>query len=314
MSWRGSSFFIRSVRTHVGEYRPGVAWLALCLALLAFSSSLLGAENPPLPCLWLHARERWVQPDGTVGQRYAIRLLGTESPAGQHCTGLRAFWRAVGRGNPPGGLFYPLPLRCKAAGCFADVHSPGPVFFEVLVQGRCGELSCSAQASGFLYGRKTASGPDAEATAPSKGYDPRPRLVLRPSPAHYYPQTGETYLFRYTAPAVPFAGEEGLHHARLNILSEQGTAIQEILPVNGEYSYTPAHEPALDRQGPEAAVERVLLVRERVNSGHTATFTLRLHRSRTAHLHRRYGLALFAGVAVLTFTLVLARKKQVWRR
>ena len=128
-------------------------------------------------------------------------------------------------------------------------------------------------------------------------------MRLSPDPSHYWPQTGMTYRFTY----------QGLGKATgaAQVIENQRHLDSITIDPQGVFSYTPPHDPDLDREGPSAYKQTVLLVEQQAGRETiTSTFTLLLHRSRYGHHRLLPGLALIVLVALAVLFGVIRKRRK----
>lgn len=141
------------------------------------------------------------------------------------------------------------------------------------------------------------------------GHALRPAIRLTPAVHHYWMQTGQSYHFTY-------AGMGPNPTSAVIIDPDNGDGSFKTVsldPENG-LAVTPAHEPALDRAGPRASMEKVLLIREvdgdaQQKMEYRTTYTLNLHRSRYGHRKPAPGMALFFLAAASTAIVTVHARK-----
>ncbi|MDR0477813.1 MAG: hypothetical protein LBH14_07765 [Desulfobulbaceae bacterium] len=277
----------------------------VCADAQALGASVLG-----IPALVIHNGGHEVFSDGTLLARYRLSFDG-ENPNGR-CQDIQAFWRP-GSAFQPGRRWLPLPIRCDSQNCEAEIHMGGIVFLTLLAQARCAGIFYQAQTIDTLHARNFAPG-GSWAAAGGEPASVIPSLELIPAPAHYYPQTGMTFSFRYPKAE---SNLEITSNDVAGIIDAGGTGSNGVAMKSGDFSFTLSHDPALNRQGFEATSERIIVVRERAVGAHTgqvSAFTLNVHRSRYAFLRPESGMALFVAVAAVSVALVISLKKQSWRR
>ena len=251
--------------------------------------------------LVIHSQVHETLADGALAAHYRLSFQG-ENPFGR-CQDIQVFWRP-GSVFRPGSAWFPLPARCDAESCGVTIRVDGMVFLTLLAQVRCAGVLYQAQTIDSLHAvnakAKNGAAPLPLAEAPVAV---RPALALVPAPSHYFPQTGMTFSFHYQE------ATDGLDTA-----TNDGAALLGAIDERGDFQFTPSHDESLNRRGFEATSERIIQVSERRPGGPVSTFTLNVHRSRDAFLHRKSGIMLFIGVALASAALVFFLKKQSWRR
>jgi hypothetical protein len=256
--------------------------------------------------LWVAYGPQIRTPDGAVTQRFYIRSGGGSSDAARPQDGdvsdVRAFYRFGNRrGLQP--TFHRARILHQDGDLYLDVSCPVMARVEVMVtatlSGCQGATRLTAQTTIFLFG-KAADNPNLAAADPRTL--PRPPLHLRPDSGLYWMQTGATYAFTYNGP-YPAA-------ATVRVL-ENHRQIDSLVPAaNGDFVYTPAHDPRLDRAGPDAGKATVLLVLTAEGERECrSAYTLLLHRSRHGHLRLWPGLSLF-GVTAAAIGLLVGHQRR----
>jgi hypothetical protein len=275
--------------------------LPLTLPLHGFAS----ASGCP-PYIWLAFGEQSRLPDGSVRQHYHIRKSGTSLPESTMSHGLQAFYR-LGSRTTQGQDFFPAPVVCREGDCSLDITSSTTARLEVYVVGTCENRHFMAQTVQALFGKAGASPTSAPALLSNPIVD-LPHLSLAPSYSDYYMQTGQTYNFSY-------AGHGSAAETVSVFERQQRLAAAVTLEPTGDFAFTPSRDPGLDSTGPQASKETVLLIQETANNrGYATTFTLLLHRSRSAQLQLLPGGILFGLTAAAILALVIVMKKRPWYR
>ena len=168
------------------------------------------------------------------------------------------------------------------------------VFAEAEIEGR----PHFAQTRLILYGQAKEVERDEES-----GEGPRwPEFRVRSNGESYWPQTGHEF-------SVSFSGEE---NGYMEIRNGRGELLDEVHDSGEGYTYTPAHDPALNRAGTTASKPLLFVVR--INEGGSASYTQIVHRSRFAGMNKQAGLSVFAAAFALSgLTVILTRRKaQPW--
>jgi hypothetical protein len=168
------------------------------------------------------------------------------------------------------------------------------VFARAEIQGR----PHYAQTAFNLYGRAGAG----EAPEPSRlSQAPDwPEFLVGSDGPLYWPQTGQTF-------TLQLKGDQNAA-ARLAVW-DGGRRVAELLPGAAGFQYQPAHDSALDRAGDAASKPLVFVLP--IDNGGLASFTLFVHRSRSAGRDLPAGLGLFSAAAAVSGALVwLARRRR----
>jgi hypothetical protein len=251
--------------------------------------------------LWIAYGPQTRTPDGAVTQRFYIRSGGRPSEAVRPQDGdfsdVQAFYRFGNhRGLQP--TFYRALILDQDGELYLDVATPVMARVEVMVTARLsgsqGATRLAAQTTIFLFGKKVGN-PNPTASEPLTL--PLPWLHLLPDHGHYWMQTGATYAFTFNGPNPAGTTVRVLENRR---------QIDSLVPAaNGDFVYTPPHDPRLDRTGPDAGKSTVLLVHaEEGGRELRSAYTLRLHRTRHGHQRLWPGLVLFGFTAAATGIVV----------
>ena len=155
-----------------------------------------------------------------------------------------------------------------------------------------------AQTRLTLYGQSKETDKNREGSGEGPYW---PDFQVRSSGGLYWPQTGQEF-------SVSLNREI---QKNMEVWSGAGELLGEINCSGTVYTYTPPHDPALNRAGTNAS--KPLIFVARINEGGAASFTQIVHRSRFAGLNKKAGLTVFTAAFLLfCLTAVLARRKQSW--
>ncbi|WDP91023.1 MAG: hypothetical protein HUN04_15500 [Desulfobacter sp.] len=178
--------------------------------------------------------------------------------------------------------------------------------------GRAGDRILTASAVFFLWGNsktpaeRIPAGQDARAALAAL-----PFVALSPDRGGYWPQTGQAFRFRLrqggpdSSETTPEGGFKVVERETLRPLPPDGTHI-------------PAHDLDLNRQGAAAFRQDIvftdLIFTDRVGGGQRvrASYTLKLHRSRTAQDNHMAGWAAMGGSLCLFTGWVLIKRRRPW--
>lgn len=275
-----------------GAQYPGTSWCGQAVS---------SADCPAF--LWIAYGPQSKEKDGSLTQRFHIKGPdGYLAGQGDAKMSLSAFYlsrRARGKGPCHR---YPAAIKNEAGPPFLDITTGRFSRIELHVSALCGKRSYRAATVLFMFGKSgeqtTQPLPSAPELRPQEPY-----LHLRPERGHYWMQTGQTFRFVY------LGASKGSGVVR--VMEEQRRVGSVEIDPQGAFSYTPAHDRKLDRAGPSASKQAVLLVEEPTAQGIVSnTFTLLLHRSRYGHHQLLPGLALFALVALGVLFCVMRKRKR----
>ena len=159
-----------------------------------------------------------------------------------------------------------------------------------------------AQITFILYGQtaETEKEPRNLDSAENSSEGPAwPEFRVRSNAEFYWPQTGHEF-------SVNFNGEAA--DDWLEVRGENGELLDVINGSENSFTYTPAHDPALNRLGPTAAKPVIFVTRN--GEGGSASFTQMVHRSRFGGMNKRAGVTVFAVSFLLSgLTAWLARRR-----
>ncbi|MCP4686816.1 MAG: hypothetical protein GY859_02135 [Desulfobacterales bacterium] len=264
------------------------------------SAGLDAADAECPPYIWIAHGGQMRQPDGAVTQRYHIRGPGGAWPDCERGPDLRAVYHLRERFSREESV-YIAAISCKNGDMHLDIDCGANARLELFVGGTCGRARYMAQTSQHLFGEASSGAARVPAPADASPGD-APRLNLTPSPGHYWMQTGETYQFNYTG------GGSAVKAA--TILENQKRIADIPMSDDGAFAYIPPHDSRLDREGPSAFKDTVVLVEESGDGRRfAAAHTLLLHRSRTGHFRMGPGLVLFGGSAAFITLLVFYKRR-----
>nr|NJM04410.1 hypothetical protein [Desulfobacula sp.] len=251
--------------------------------------------------IWIGCGEQTRVKNGAVTQRYYVR---TDPDTCLNCThgiDYQAFYQFQTSSKKQPYRFAPslskedyyrVPIQCGRDGLYFDITAETNTRIELYVFGTQGSKRLSAKIVHALFG-KAPSRESRDRGEVSRLPEDFPDLRLRPSPGIYYMQTGQAYGLDYTG--------AGAQAGTLSVL-ENGQHIEDLsVSPDGGFSYTPPHDPKLDRAGSYEFKETVALVKEITPEGdYITSHTLLLHRSYLGRLRLQPGLALF-GATILVF-------------
>ena len=171
------------------------------------------------------------------------------------------------------------------------VQSDEYLMADVFARAEIGGRPHFAQTRLTLYGQGKDTGRERESLGDDPGW---PQFRVR-SDGTYWPQTGDAFSL-----SVSGAKADGC----LEIRDPQGELVAEVRASEDVYTYTPLHDPALNRAGPSAS--KPLIFVARLDEGGAASFTQLVHRSRYGLRDKKAGLAIFA-LAILASCLTAWR-------
>lgn len=281
-----------------------IPWDGPARQYLPSPSEALAADCPA--CIWIDYGEQTRRRDGGVVRRHRIRGDRDEADLGGlglearvrflHIEGLDT-WKPTD---------YRIPVECDPGGCHLDISASANTGMELYVHGTCQDKG-SPEATNYLAQTRYTLYGNADPTPPSLPIpeenrpDTPPHLDLSPIHRGGYLMTGNRYDFSYRA--VPGAVATAKIREKGRILADL-----EMAP-DGTFSYTPPHDPHLDKAGAHAGKETVVWV-EADKPHWSVTHTLYLHRSFSAHLRQQPGLLVFGGSMVFFALLTLGTRKQ----
>lgn len=175
----------------------------------------------------------------------------------------------------------------------------------VYAVGRSDGSLLTASASFFLWGDSKAptewvpAGQDALKTLAAL-----PFVILSPSREHYWPQTGRPYRFYLSTntPGNPdFPGP-------INVLEREA-----IRPLPADGTHIPSHDALLNRQG-SGAFRQDIIFADLVHDGKNlqASYTLKLHRSRTAQDAPLFGWMTLGGSLIFFVGWIIIKRRRPW--
>lgn len=300
--------WLSDARWQIGVAAALTAVTTFCMLVTGWPASGKADTHVEVPAhLWIAYGPQTRTPDGAVTQRLYIRRGGRPDDTVRVQAGdlpdLLAFYRFGNRrGLEP--VFHSAPILRQDGDLYLDISCPAMARVEVIVtqtpSDRRGAIQLTAQTAFFLFGKAAAYRYPAAADPHPL---PQPPLHLRPAPGQYWMQTGATYAFTYRGPN-PAA-------AAVSVLENHRKILTLAPDVKGAFAYTPSHDPRLDRAGPDAGKQTVLVVHSAAGESKVrSTYTLLLHRSRHGHLRRWPGLALFGFTAAAIGLVVRYQRRR----
>ena len=297
---------------------PGLAGVQICCRILGYAVATLCVCGIPMhlraevsltntDCaayLWIAYGRQTRHPDGSVTQRYHIRSDRALWPDGDACGDLQAFYRASSRSDQAEWGYHTAAVVCSRGDAYLDITSKTNTRIDLHVVGTCGNSQWTAHTAHPLFGKASPDTrePSARTVDLPQGVV---RLRLRPSRHTYYMQTGNPYHFDYS-------DNDGTIESAIIIENRKRIAQIDLLPGN-VLSYTPPHDPNLDRCGHYATKETIVLVKETATDRTYAdTFTLLLHRSVYSYHRLPPGVILFSAAACVVLVLVIIYRRRPW--
>ncbi len=262
------------------------------------------AVGPLCPAyLWIAYGPQIKEKDGSLTQRFYIQApngrLNETSAKEMKLTAFYLSRRARAKGP---SLGRPLAVQYQHGAPYLDINIGRFSRIELHVSAACGRQRYRATTVIFLFGKsgKKTINP----LPPSPGLrPPQPYIHLRPERGHYWMQTGQNFRFVYQG--------GGKDPGMARVMEDRRTVGSIALDPQGAFSYTPPHDPKLDRAEPSAFKQTVLLLSEATPQGTVvSTFTLLLHRSRYGRHQMLPGLALFALVGFGVLWGVLRKRRR----
>jgi len=255
---------------------------------LPVCSRVSAVESDPAFFIWWSVGTGGSLPDGRFEQTLTLEtLLGVavEQPdvwlrvnAGR---GGAAFWRKGEWSSSDPWTLIVQSNEYAVVNAFARAEIKGQPHF--------------AQTRLVLYGQSKET--DKNRKDSGEGPD-WPEFQARSSGEFYWPQTGHEF-------SVSLSKEA---RENMEVWSGGGKLLDEMRNSGTVYTYTPPHDPALNRAGTTAS--KPLIFVARINEGGSASFTQIVHRSRFAGLNKKAGLTVFTAAFLLScLTAVLSRKK-----
>jgi len=260
--------------------------------LIQFLGSVpcFASEDTEAPFIWLVPGDGVRLPDGRMEQAVTLEAasaLAVEQPEVwlriRKGGGGEAVWR---RGEWSSAAPWTLIVQ-------SGEYATADVFAGAEIEGR----PHFAQTRLILYGQ----GGETEGDEGSGEGPHWPVFTVRSNGESYWPQTGHEF-------SVSFSGEEGGY---MEVRNGRGELMDEARHSGEGYTYTPAHDPALNRAGTTASKPLLFVVR--INEGGSASYTQIVHRSRFAGMNKQAGLCVFAAAFALSgLTVILARRRVQW--
>ncbi len=138
-----------------------------------------------------------------------------------------------------------------------------------------------------------------------------PDIELISPKFNYWPQTGQHFKFKLVTEFMPET-EKGFAIKELKFVVKENQRVIELAPdVNMVFSYVPAHDKELRQKGVSGTRQDIVFVHDETdNAFYQITYTILLHRSRTAFLSKKTGAAVLTGSLLLFLTWIILKRKR----
>jgi hypothetical protein len=255
----------------------GVLWLAMASAVYA-----LPVDDD---LLFFEYLEQVREINGQVTQNFALHFNGPELDF------LDVYFQQSGETT-----FYEATVENQRVAITSDKRS----FFRLFAFGGLKDRYYIAQVDFPGFGNSKVKAEKKRVIPPK---EPMTSIDLLSPKSNYWPQTGQCFTFRFQLNVLPndieiFVMENG----RIRTLERDE---------KGRFSYTPSHDKRL-RNGIVAAGRQDTII-ARIAKGdniYKISYSMLLHRSRTAFLDQKWGLAVFLATALLFGTWIVIKRKR----
>ncbi len=254
--------------------------------------------KPEEKFLWLEYGKQLKNKDGSVVQVLLVRDNGgSKSFNSLSSRGkFKAIYRVDRKNN------YSLPLYFDRGRAELRIKSGKTSFFEVRLTACLDGALYSAETSFYLFGKADYLIKRDKLKDIPEHF---PIISMHFSADNYWPQTGREYRFKVNSHTGYIPEIKAID--KKNILSLD-------LHHSGEFTYTPSHDRDLDKQGSGAYKGSVIYMKEEGGGRiFKRTYTLLLHRSRSAYHDLTSGLFLLSGSIAFFLSLVILARMRKFR-